>query len=322
MPMSGMGGGMRRQRDGMQDIIIDRLLDDSGNGGQSAYMPSGSSNPAHRASSEPWLDALLDTTGQQRNEWRYDPPAVTQANTSGRHPAGRLARHGSVSQGSTLDMPQTARGCLHRSMAAGNGMDGSAMAMPMQVPQQVPSSVTGLLDADGLRAAAGGMGHTLRRHNGSSGVQGTSGIGFDDLLRDDLLRAAGVTRDDGVSSEVVDDVMDDDYTLPGTPAGAGVVRAKVRPTHVLGEYDMMGGMWDEILQGLVVFCVSILPLALMTIMAQNVIGRLCTSPSCVAFPISAVALSLAGARFTKVLHCDLWDRLTTPDALPSGRNGR
>lgn len=317
MPMSGMGGGMRRQRDGMQDIIIDRLLDDSGNGGQSTYMPSGSSNPAHCASSEPWLDVLLDTTGQQRNEWQYDPPAVTQTGTSGMPPAGRLARHESVSQSSTLGMPQTARGRLHRSMAAGNGMGGSATAMPMQAPQQALSSVTGLLDADGLRAAAGGMGHTLRRHNGSSGVQGTSGIGFDDLLR-----AAGVTHDDGVSSEVVDDVMDDDYTLPGTPAGAGVVRAKVRPTHVLGEYDMMGGMWDEILQGLVVFCVSILPLALMTIMAQNVIGKLCTSPSCVAFPISAVALSLAGARFTKVLHCDLWDRLTTPDALPARRSSR
>lgn len=317
MPMGGMGGGMRRQSDGMQDIIIDRLLDDGGNGGRSAYAPSDSRNSSRRASGEPWLDALLDTTGQQRDEWRYDPPAVTQAGANGMRPAGRLARHGSVSQGSMLGMPQTARGRLHRSMAAGNGMGDSVMTMPMQAPQQMQSSVTGLLDADGLRAAAGGMGRTLRRHNGSSGIQGTSGIGFDDLLR-----AAGVTRDDGVSSEAVDDVMDDDYTLPGTPAGAGAVRAKVHPTHVLGGYDMLGGVWDEILQGLVVFCVSILPLALMTIMAQNVIGRLCTSPSCVAFPILAVALSLAGARFTKVLHCDLWDRLTTPDALPAGRSGR
>lgn len=307
MLMSGMGGGR-------QDIIIDRLLDDHGNGRRSAYASSGFQNPARRASSEPWLDALLDTSGQL-DEQQVDQYAMAQASTNGAQSARRLHRHGSVSQDSMSGMPQVAHGRLHHR----NGITSSSM-MAVPAPrweQQIPSSVTGPLDADVPRATTDGMGHVLRRSKNGSGVQGTSSIGLAELLR-----AAGVTRDDGVPNDVVDDVVDDDYTLPETPTGAGAVRIKVRPTHVLGGYDMMGGVWDEILQGLVVLCVSILPLALMTILAQDVIGRLCTSPSCVAFPILAVALSLAGARFTKVLHCDLWDRLTTPDALPAGRNSR
>lgn len=307
MLMSGMGGGM-------QDIIIDRLLDNHGDGRRSTYASSGFQGSVRRASSEPWLDALLDTSGQLYDEQQDDQYAMAQASTNGAQPT-RLHRHGSVSQDSMSGMPQVAHGRLqHR-----NGTTSSSM-MAVPAPrweQQIPSSVTGLLNADVPSAAADGMGHVLRRSKNGSDVHGTSSIGLAELLR-----AAGVTRDDGVPNDVVDDVVDDDYTLPDTPTGAGVVRTKVRPTHVLGGYDMMGGVWDEILQGLVVLCVSILPLALMTILAQDVIGRLCTSPSCVAFPILAVALSLAGARFTKVLHCDLWDRLTTPDALPAGRNSR
>lgn len=308
MLMSGMGGSM-------QDIIIDRLLDDHRDGRRSAYAPSGLQNPARRASSEPWLDALLDTSVPQYDEQQDDQYAMAQASTNAAQPTRRLHRHGSVSQDSMSGMPQVTHGrLLHRNSTASSSM----MAVPApRWDQQIPSSVTGLLDADVPRATADGMEHVLRRSKNVSGVHGTSSIGLAELLR-----AAGVTRDDGVSNDVVDDVVDDDYTLPDTPTGAGAVRTKVRPTHVLGGYDMMGGVWDEILQGLVVFCVSILPLALITILAQNVIGRLCTSPSCIAFPISAVALSLAGARFTKVLHCDLWDRLTTPDALPAERNGR
>lgn len=307
MLMNGMGGSM-------QDIIIDRLLDDHGNGRHSAYAPNGSQGSARRASNEPWLDALLDTPVPQYDEQQDDQYVMAQASANGAQPR-RLYRHGSVSQDSMSGMPQVAHGRLHhRSSTASSNM----MTLPApRWEQQIPSSVTGLLDTDVSHATADGMGHVLRRSKNVSGVHGTSSIGLAELLR-----AAGVTRDDGVSNDVVDDVVDDDYTLPDTPTGAGVVRTKVRPTHVLGGYDMMGGVWDEILQGLVVLCVSILPLALMTILAQDVIGRLCTSPSCVAFPILAVALSLAGARFTKVLHCDLWDRLTTPDALPAGRNSR
>lgn len=323
--MGALDGGMPRHDGGMRDDdindIIDRLLDAHGNGTLPPYRNVGTQgNGTNAASSAPWLDALLAA-----------PPALNDNAVSPWQPVGMgtygTTRHDDMSQGSMTSMPTTSRGRLHRS---GGGGGIGTRAQTARRETQAPSSVTGLLRADGLHAeSSSGMARASWRRDGGGMTSGASGIGFDDLMR-----ASGVASD-WHAGDLVDDVIDDDYTIPDDhavasaavkaprpAAGAGAVMTKVRPTHVLGGYDMLGGIWEGVLQGLVVFVVPIIPLAVMTLVAQNVFGLLCTSPLCVVFPVSSVALSLVGARLTKALHCDLWDRLTTPDAASSGRRGR
>lgn len=296
--------------DASQDDMIDRLLAT----GDDQAMPVW--QHAQQPSGRTWLDALLA------------PPSMSQGAYGG------YGRHGSAQYGRSYGGdPALGRGMGAgmsrggtRGLQRGGGSSTARLHRSSASPNPMPSSsVTGLLELDGLRAAGPGP---LRRHGGGRDAVASqgSGVSFDELVRD----AGG----DAVV-EAPNDAFDTDYDVPiasvratpahapssATPAGARVVKAKVRPTKVLGGYDMLGGIWDGVMQGLVIICVSILPLAIMTLMAQDVLGKWCTSPLCIVFPISAVALSVLGARFTKVLHCDLWDRLTTPDALPAARNG-
>ena len=317
--MGALDGGMPRRDGGMHyDDIIDRLLDAHGNDVLPPYGHADAhGSGTHAASSAPWLDALLEVPPARNGG------AASPWQSGGAAAYGTVVRHDGMSQDGMTGMATTPHVRLHRS---GVGSGTVTRAQTTWQDTQVPSSVTGLLRADGLRAEApSGRARASWQRNGGDMTGGASGIGLDDLLC-----AAGVSSD-GCSGDRVDDVIDDDYTLPGDPVvaggtvakesrpavGAGVVMTKVRPTRVLGGYDMLGGIWDGVLQGLVVFSVAIIPLATMTLLAQNVFGLLCTSPLCIVFPVASVALSLAGARLTKALHCDLWDRLTTPDAAPS-----
>lgn len=204
----------------------------------------------------------------------------------------------------------TGKRALRRNDAAPHAQGGT---------QWQASSVAGLIAVDGMqgtrRGAAGG-----RRRAGT-----TLTVSFDDLVN----ASRDAAQDDWCD--------DDDYELPGddgtvtsapvrrkaaAPAGAGTVRARVRPTRVLGVYDKIGGIWDGIMQGLVVTAVTILPFALVMTFFQDVAGKWCTSPRCVLVPFLAVAMSVVGARTTKTLHCDLWDRLITPDVAPAGGRRR
>lgn len=90
--------------------------------------------------------------------------------------------------------------------------------------------------------------------------------------------------------------------------------AKVRPTYLLGAYDLLGRIWDAVLQSLMVICVGILPYAIGVVLFPDIVATMTTCPLNVMLLPLSMAMTTIGAFATQAMRCELWKRLTTPRA--------
>lgn len=88
--------------------------------------------------------------------------------------------------------------------------------------------------------------------------------------------------------------------------------AKIRPTYMLGAYDLLGKVWDIILQSLIVICVGLLPYAICIVLFPDIIAKLTTSPLNIVFLPLSIIMTTIGAFVTRIMRCELWIKLTTP----------
>lgn len=89
---------------------------------------------------------------------------------------------------------------------------------------------------------------------------------------------------------------------------------EVKPTKVLGAYDMLGRLWDGVLQGGIVLCIGVLPYSIAVMLIPDKFGVMMTSPRVFVLLAFALVMAVIGAYVTNVFHCDLWLNLTTPKA--------